>query len=119
MTENPAFQARISERHTCDVAVNACTTLSNRPARVVDVSLHGAQVRIDQPYETGDRIHLDIDGEFIWATVQWTEIDRMGVKFISPIRSDHRLMVIVGDQVRKRNAGMRPAGMRTFGRRAA
>jgi hypothetical protein len=119
MTSTLPFRARVSERFACDIAVGACTTLENRPARVVDVSEHGAQVRIDEPYDAGTRIHLDVDGEFVWATVQWTEVDRIGVKFMSPLHPTHRLMRIVEDQRRRAATIARPVGVRGFGRRAA
>ena len=119
MTETLPFRARQSERFACDVPVAACTTLQTRAARVVDVSTHGAQVRMDDPFEAGTRIHLDVDGDFVWATVQWAEIDRMGVKFISPLHTAHRLMRIVEDQRRRSLAAAARPALRGFGRRAA
>lgn len=94
-------RARISERFTCDIAVLACTTLDTREARIVDISIHGAKVHSDQPYEAGTMIHLDLDGDIVWGKVQWAEIDRMGVKFAAPLASGHRLSRLMEDLRRR------------------
>lgn len=100
MNESVPFRARISERIACEVPVLACTTLDSRRARVVDYSMHGAQIWLDKPYAAGDRIHLDVEGEYVWAQVQWAEIDRMGVRFLAPMNPEHRLARIVQEQQR-------------------
>lgn len=121
MTQAAPFHARIGERLLCDIAISACTTLETRPARIADISNHGAQVRMSEPYAAGERIHLDIDGDFVWAQVQWAEIDRMGVKFVVPIGDDHPLLRTVRVQQRRATAlAMRPQTInKGFGRRAA
>lgn len=123
MTQPTPFRARISERFACDIEVDACTTLENRAARIVDVSTHGAQVRMERPYDAGARIHLDVAGDYVWADVQWAEIDRMGVKFIAPLGPEHRLSRIIEEQRRRiASANARQAAFpanRGFGRRAA
>lgn len=121
MTAPAVFKNRISERFACNVNVMACTILESRPARIVDLSMHGAQIRMDNPYDERTRIHLDLDGEFVWADVQWAEIDRMGVKFVSKLPADHRLAQLIENQkARARIAGNRRAiSAAGFGRRAA
>lgn len=121
MTAPTPFRARISERFTCDIPVDACTTLDNRPAHIVDLSSHGAQIRMEEPYDGGTRIHIDVDGDFIWADVQWSEVDRIGVKFMQALRTDHRLMRMIEDQRRRQSMsdGRTHAAPRGFGRRAA
>lgn len=119
MTNTLPFRARVSQRFECDIEVGACTILENRPARVVDVSAGGAQVRMDDPYEPGSRIHLDVEGDFVWATVQWAEVDRMGIKFVAQLQTSHRLMRIIEDQRRRTAAIAKPVMARGFGRRAA
>lgn len=119
-TQTP-FRPRISERFACDVPVNACTTLETREARVVDVSMHGAQVRMEQPYAAGTRIHLDVEGHYVWADVQWSEIDRIGVKFVTALQADHRLSTVITEQRQRiarttRQQQLQPRG---FGRKAA
>ncbi len=119
--QKPEFQARVSERHSCDIAVNACTTLDTRKARIVDISMHGAQVRIDAPFDQGQQIHLDVDGEFVWGTVAWAEIDRMGVRFTQKLQSGSTLHRRIED-IRRRTILGSPAVQRpraVFGRRAA
>lgn len=121
MTQATPFRARIGERLSCDVVISACTTLETRPARIADLSPQGAQVRMDEPYAQGERIHLDIDGDFVWAQVQWAEIDRMGVKFVAPLTDDHPLLRQVRLQHRRQaaQAARPPSAVRGFGRRAA
>jgi hypothetical protein len=121
MTQATPLRARISERFRCDLPIMACTTLETRPARIVDVSTHGAQVRMDEPYAAGDRIHLDVDGDFVWAHVQWAEIDRIGVKFLAPLQDGHRLDQFMKDQRRQQSMPAPRVEQRSFGfgRRAA
>lgn len=108
---------RNSQRLATSIAALACTILESRDAVIVDLSTHGAKIRCD-PYPQGMRIHLDIKGEMVWGTVQWTEIDRMGVKFDMPIASGalHReLLSATTAMERRMMSGARPA----FGRKAA
>lgn len=121
MEDVKQHKARISERIICELPILACTTLESRSAIIVDVSIHGAQVRLDQPYPEGTQIHLDVDGDFVWARVQWAEVDRMGLKFLTPLDTGHRLARVI-EKGRQQNfvAANRPAMQRGgFGRRAA
>lgn len=102
---NPQFRARISERITCNIDVNAGDTLNTYPARIVDLSRHGAQVFCDTPYEPGKTIHIDLEGEFTWATVAWAEVDRMGIKFLMPLNDTSRL----GKKLQQLQKPQRPA----------
>jgi len=121
MTQAKPMHARISERFECDLPITACTTIETRPARIVDVSMHGAKIRMDDPYAAGDRIHLDVDGDFVWAHVQWSEVDRMGVKFVASLQDGHRLHQFMNDQRRRQATPPLRTQTRSFGfgRRAA
>ena len=79
------FRDRVSQRFQTDLAVLACTVIESRPARLVDISMHGARLESDNPYPAGQRIALDLDGERLFGVVTWAEIDRMGVKFETPL----------------------------------
>ena len=117
MTGTP-FTNRISERLHCDITVQACDTLSNHDARIVDLSLHGAQVNCPKPWPQGSTIHLDVDGEFVWAKVMWSEIDRMGLRFLAPLTPASALGTYLAG---RRRAPVRSAAARvtaTFGRRS-
>lgn len=122
MNGNNEVRARISERFACDIAVMACTTLETRAARIVDLSTHGAKVHSEEPYEPGTLVHLDLEGDLVWGTVQWSEIDRMGIKFSAPLASGHRLARLMEDMRRRsvlRQTIVGAAPVRGFGRRAA
>ena len=85
---------RISPRLRCSVDALACTTIIAREARIIDLSPGGARVQIAEPFPRGTRIHLDVDADFYWGTVMWDEVDRMGLRFHTPIRSGalHRIL---------------------------
>jgi hypothetical protein len=117
----PTFQDRISQRFQTDLAVLACTVIESRPARLVDISMHGARIESDNPYPAGQRIALDLDGVRLFGVVTWAEIDRMGVKFETPL-ADGPFREALDAAMRRQNfeqagpsatLGRRP----TFGRR--
>jgi hypothetical protein len=117
-----SFRDRISQRFATDLAVLACTVLESRAARLVDISLHGARVESDDPYPAGQRIALDLGGEQVFGIVTWSEIDRMGVKFLAPL-GDGPFRDALDAAMRRHNLAGPPAGAAgrrpTFGRRAA
>lgn len=112
---------RISERASCSIAVAACDTLERHPATIVDLSRHGAQVHCDMPFDAGKTIHLDLNGEFTWATVAWSEVDRMGLRFVSPLAENSALGRVLASLQTTRRAPPQPIAQRPlgFGRRAA
>ena len=85
---------RVSPRIRCSIDALACTTIIAREARIIDLSPGGAKVQIAEPFQRGMRIHLDIQADFYWGTVMWDEVDRMGLRFHTPIRSGalHRIL---------------------------
>lgn len=116
---NEQFRSRISERVSCSIAVAAGDTLNRHPATIVDLSRHGAQVRCDAPFDAGKTIHLDLDGEFTWATVAWSEIDRMGLRFVSPLGRDTLLGRRLAGLQTVRHAPQALVRQSGFGRRRA
>lgn len=80
-----AFRDRISQRFQTDIPVLACNVVETRPARVVDISTHGAKIECDEPYSAGLQIALELACARVRAIVTWAEIDRMGVKFCEPL----------------------------------
>lgn len=119
---NQQFRNRISERVSCSIEVQAGDTLNAFPACIVDLSQHGAQVHCAGQFEAGKTIHLDLDGEFAWATVAWSEIDRMGIKFVVPLNHGTALgRRLESLQTRNRPQIAAPAATRLpqFGRRQA
>ena len=107
---------RIAQRHKCSIDVLACTPIDSRPASIIDLSRNGAKVQLADPFEPGRRIHLDVDGDFYWATVMWSEPDRMGVRFHMPLTDgplDARLKQLqVQVQVPARSARVQGFGRR-------
>jgi hypothetical protein len=80
------FRDRISQRYATELDILACTVLESRPARIVDLSMHGAKVESDRPFAQGDSIALELNGERVFGTITWSEVDRMGVKFRGPLQ---------------------------------
>lgn len=112
--------ARNTERIECNISANICTTINSRPGRIVDVSEHGAQIRMEEPYHEGDKIHVDVEGHYTWAIVKWTEVDRLGVKFTTPMTDGSPIHAVIADHRRRRNlTSNQTRTTPIFGRRAA
>lgn len=112
--------SRISERIECSILASICTTINSRPGMIVDVSEHGAQIKMQEPYREGEKIHIDVGGHYTWGTVRWAEVDRIGVKFTTPVAEGSPIHATISDYLRRRN--LTANQVRTppvFGRRAA
>lgn len=75
---------RVQERIKVNIASKYGTVLEDRQGVIVDLTDTGACIS-GAPFEEGDRIHLEVDGQTVWGRVRWAEIDRMGIAFITPI----------------------------------
>lgn len=71
---------RKRERIKVDIAVTLTTVLESMEATLVDLTEHGAQVT-GASLPEGTRFQIDYQGHSVFAMVQWSEIDRMGVRF--------------------------------------
>lgn len=122
------IENRRSARVTTNQAVTVTTVLSCEEATIVDLSETGAQIRgASHPRNT--RICIDAGDESVYATVMWSEIDRMGVAFLHPLQNGHlKALAIQARSASKLRLGadadMTPMSMQhrapaTFGRRAA
>ena len=107
---------RSAQRHKCSIEVLACTPIDSRAASIIDLSGNGAKVQLAQPFEAGRRIHLDVDGDFYWAPVMWSETDRMGIRFHMPVASGALDTKLKQLQIQLSRPATRPGG---FGRRLA
>jgi hypothetical protein len=74
------MKARSRERIRVDIAITVISVLDSVSATIVDLSEDGALLTVDR-MPRGNRIMIDIDGQSVFATVIWTEPDRMGVRF--------------------------------------
>jgi len=119
--QDMSHQTRQAERIPCTIEIAACTAVSSRVGRIVDLTRFGAQIRMSEPYEARARIFLELDGDYTWATVVWSEVDRIGVRFEAPLSSGslHQRF----ETLRSKRTNPRPvhAAMphRMFGRKAA
>lgn len=74
----PSKRAR--ERTKVDVAVTITTVLDSLEGMVADLSPRGAMV-VGASLPLGTQLQLDIDGHSVFATVMWSEDERMGLRF--------------------------------------
>ncbi|MGE4322548.1 MAG: PilZ domain-containing protein [Sphingobium sp.] len=72
---------RSRERIAVDIPILVTTVLDNQEGVVVDLSEGGAQV-VGCSLPPRTRCQLDLDGFVVFGTVQWSEIDRMGIRFL-------------------------------------
>jgi hypothetical protein len=107
---------RNRERVLVDIPVTVTTVLDSIDATVVDLTEYGAQI-IGAALPAGKSFMIDLDGHSVFATVRWSEIDRMGIRFQFPL-ADGPLY----DALELARAAQRmPARMNggAFGRRAS
>jgi hypothetical protein len=131
---SPGMQfQRKAKRIEVDIPVTVTTVIDSLDATIVDLTEYGAQVTgCGVPAHT--RFQIDYMGQTVFAICRWSEIDRMGVKFIVPVTEGplyERLQVARAEQREPGDdiaqpmqphfaAQSRPAvfGQRSFGRAA-
>lgn len=74
------MQPRSRQRIIVDIPVRVTTVLDSQEGTIVDLSEEGALVA---GCSLPERSHcqLDYEGHVVFATVQWSEEDRMGIRF--------------------------------------
>lgn len=74
------MQPRSRQRITVDIPVIVTTVLDSLEGMIVDLSEGGAQIR-GCGLPARSQCQIDYDGHVVFATVQWSEEDRMGLRF--------------------------------------
>jgi hypothetical protein len=75
---------RSRERIAVDIPVVVTTVLDSLEGTIVDLTEGGAQiVGCGLPPRT--QCQIDVDGYTVFGTVQWSEDDRMGIRFPYPL----------------------------------
>lgn len=69
------------DRTNVDIIVTITSVLETREASITNLTEHGAQVS-DISLPVGTRFQIDFEGQTVFAVVAWTEIDRMGARFL-------------------------------------
>lgn len=83
------------KRIEVEIPVTVTTVLETMDASIVDLTEGGAQVTGCSLPE-GTRFHIEYMGETFFSQVRWSEIDRMGIKFLFPLTDGplyERLMI--------------------------
>lgn len=75
---------RRRERISVDVPVTVTTVLDSIDAVIANLTEDGALV-IGASQAEGAQIMLDSEGHSVFGRVMWSEIDRMGVRFLLPL----------------------------------
>ena len=74
------MQPRSRQRIAVDIPVVVTTVLDSLEGTIVDLSEGGAQIAgCGLPVRS--QCQIDYDGQIVFATVQWSEEDRMGIRF--------------------------------------
>lgn len=71
---------RSRERIAVDIPIVVTTVLDSLEGTIVDLSEGGAQV-VGCSLPARSQCQLDLDGHIVFGTVQWSEEDRMGIRF--------------------------------------
>lgn len=71
---------RSRERIAVDIPVVVTTVLDSLEGSIVDLSEGGAQV-VGCSLPPRSQCQIDLDGHVVFGTVQWSEHDRMGIRF--------------------------------------
>lgn len=67
-----------------EIPVIVTTVLDSRDAAVTNLTEHGAQI-IGCAVTAGTRFQIEYHGQIVYAQCRWSEIDRMGIRFIFPL----------------------------------
>ena len=121
------MQARQIKRIEVDIPITIATVLDTVEATIVDITERGAQIH-GASLPSGTRCQIDYLGETIFAQCQWSEIDRMGIKFLFELVDgplyERLIMARSSAPMDDMPGGMAimasptPLGARTFGRAA-
>lgn len=60
------------------------TVLVSHPGKITDISSGGAKI-FCSPFSQGERVKITIGDAAVWGRVRWTEEDRIGVEFETPV----------------------------------
>lgn len=131
-----AAQIERRGRISVDIPVTIISVLASTDAVMANLNEHGALIR-GCALAVGASLQIDYPGQTLYAQCRWSEIDRMGVQFISPLVDGPLLDWLLTDRTPRRacpesvvmpfpaigthQRGGRPAAPRvlsaTFGRR--
>ena len=68
------------ERTKVDIPISVMTVLDRLEGIIVDISEEGARIA-GCTLPPASQCQIDFQGHIVYATVQWSEPDRMGVRF--------------------------------------
>lgn len=71
---------RNRERIVVEIPVIVTSVLDNLEGTIVDLTEGGAQI-VGCALPARSQCQIDLDGSITFGTVQWSEIDRMGIRF--------------------------------------
>jgi hypothetical protein len=71
---------RARERIVVDIPIVVTTVLDSLEGTIVDLSEGGAQV-VGCALPARSQCQIDLEGYTVFGTVQWSEEDRMGIRF--------------------------------------
>ncbi|UZW55256.1 PilZ domain-containing protein [Sphingobium sp. JS3065] len=74
------MQPRSRHRITVDIPVVVTTVLDSVEGMIVDLSEGGAQI-MGCGLPVRSQCQIDYEGHVVFGTVQWSEEDRMGIRF--------------------------------------
>lgn len=115
--EKGMIEHRRAQRTAANLPIVVATVLTRRNAMIVDISESGAQITgcsLDQ----GSRFMIERGEETVYATVAWSEVDRMGVRFDQVLQRGDLLNIALRTKTAARlgnDVARRPV---TFGRKA-
>ncbi len=86
---------RQHKRIEVEIPVTVIAVLETCDASIVDLTESGAQIT-GCAFPEGSRFQVEYMGQTLFAQVRWSEVDRMGVKFLFPLNEGplyERLMI--------------------------
>lgn len=114
--EKSMIEQRKAQRTAANVPIVVATVLTRRNALIIDISETGAQIT-GCTMEKGARFMIERGDETVYATVAWTEIDRMGVKFDHALPRGDLLNIALRTRSAARLGGDGVRRATTFGRK--
>lgn len=119
------LDARRDTRLHVDLPIMVTTIFDTTEAMIVDLTDMGAKIS-GIFVAAGTRLQFDYQGQTVFADCRWSEIDRIGVRFVSQLRDGPLFEALryaqssheMADHIHFPNSGMGTAPRRAaFGRR--
>jgi len=113
MQNRPAAAETVRDQRV-PVAINVKveSTLAVHTGTITDLTAGGAKI-MGQPFAVGTLVKIELTNGAIWGRVRWSEEDRYGVQFETPMPAQLAMLLKTRTPANDRQQAVRRFGKRT------